>query len=202
MFFDFATLSGGHQGKLMTSTIVPRPIAWVVTQDPEGQVNAAPFSFFNMFSSHPPLIAIGINGPKPGGGSKDTWRNIHQSREFAVNLVSFETAPAMNVTASNYPADIDELKAAGLTTRPSVKISTPGIAESPVTMECEVHSLVDLAADHILVIGRVVAMHVRDDAVLDRETCAIDTHKLDLVARVRNPSWYCRTRDEFEIKRL
>ena len=86
MLFDFATISPQDRYKLLVSTVVPRPIAWVVTQDPQGRLNAAPFSFFNAFSQDPPMVIIGIGGRQPGD-AKDTGRNIRETGEFVVNLV-------------------------------------------------------------------------------------------------------------------
>ena len=98
MLFDFATLSPNIRYKLLVSTVVPRPIAWVVSQDVHGVLNAAPYSFFNAFSSEPPVIGIGV-GRRSSGHAKDTRANIVETGEFVVNLVAEETASAMNVTA-------------------------------------------------------------------------------------------------------
>ena len=165
MLFDFETLSSQERYKLLVSTIVPRPIAWVVTQDLEGRLNAAPYSFFNVFSGEPPLLIIGIGGRKPGD-AKDTGHNIRETGQFTVCLVNHDTSAQMNVTAIDFPPEIDEIAEAGLTTAPSTRIKPPRIAESPVALECERFMGVDLGVDRTLVIGRVVAMHVRDDCVL------------------------------------
>src|SRR4051812_37022135 len=135
MLFDFEKLSSQEHYKLLISTVVPRPIAWVVTQDPNGLLNAAPFSFFNVLSGDPPLIAIGIGGREPGD-AKDTGGNIRRNQQFVVNLVSYAAAEAMNVTAIEFPADVDEIATAGLRTLPSVRVKPPRIAESPVALEC------------------------------------------------------------------
>ena len=95
MLFDFQTISGRDAYKLLVATVVPRPIAWVVTQSPSGVLNAAPFSFFNVFSGDPPLVVIGIGGREPGD-AKDTGDNIRRSQQFVVNLVSHANAQAMN----------------------------------------------------------------------------------------------------------
>lgn len=205
MLFDFASLSPQNRYKLLISTIVPRPIAWLVTQDAEGACNAAPFSFFNAFAGDPPLVGIGIGGRRPEdapGSWKDSGANIRATGEFVVNLVPYELREAMNVTAVEFPRGVDELAEAGLATLPSGKVRPPRIAASPVAMECVLHQIVEVATDRAIVLGRVVAMHVRDDAVLDPERCHIDTPRLDLIGRMHGGGWYARARDLFELPRL
>jgi flavin reductase (DIM6/NTAB) family NADH-FMN oxidoreductase RutF len=201
MFFDFDTLSAQDRYKLLISTVGPRPIAWVVTQDPAGVINAAPFSFFNAVSGDPPLVIIGIGGRKPGD-AKDTGQNIRETGQFVVNMVSDANAEAMNVTAIDFPPGVDEIAEAGLTTIPSVKIRPPRIAESPVAFECERFMNIDLGVDRTLIIGRVLAVHVRDDCVLDPKRCHIDNARLDLIGRLHGGGWYSRTRDRFDMPRI
>src|SRR5262245_8538068 len=135
MLFDFATLNPSVCYKLLVSTIVPRPIGWVVSQDRDGALNAAPYSFFNALSADPPVVGIGI-GSRSSGHGKDTRTNIIETGEFVVNLVSEETAGAMNVTAIEFEPEVDELGEAGLTVCPSLRVKPPRIAESPVAIEC------------------------------------------------------------------
>ena len=201
MLFDFDTISPQDRYKLLVSTEGPRPIAWVVTQDTNGVTNAAPYSFFNAISGDPPLVIIGIGGRKPGD-AKDTGNNIRETGQFVVNMVSDANAQAMNITAIDFPHGVDELKEAGLTTMPSVKIKVPRIAESPVALECERFMNIDLGTDRTLVIGKVLAVHVRDDCVLNAERCYIDNEKLDLIGRLHGGGWYSRTRDRFDLPRI
>ena len=201
MLFDFSTLPERDRYKLLVSTVVPRPIAWVTTQDVDGRLNAAPFSFFNAFGEEPPVLMFGIGGRAPGD-AKDTGNIIRRTGEFVVNLVAFDTAEAMNVTAIEFGADIGELGEAGLTTTPSVKVKPPRIVESPVSFECERLMLIDLHVNRTLVLGRILALHVRDDAVLDQERCHIDTPKLDLIGRLHGRGWYTRTTERFEMPRI
>jgi flavin reductase (DIM6/NTAB) family NADH-FMN oxidoreductase RutF len=201
MLFDFATLSPQNRYKLLVSTVVPRPIAWVVTQDLDGTLNAAPYSFFNAFANDPPVICIGIGGRGPGD-VKDTGGNIRRTGEFVVNLVNEATVQQMNITAIDFPIEINEIAQAGLTTIPSVKVKPPRIAESPVAMECERLATVELGNDRALVMGRVLAMHVRDDAVMNVDKCYIDTPKLELVGRMHGAGMYIHTRDTFEVPRI
>jgi len=201
MLFDFAGLSGREQYKLLVATITPRPIAWVVTQNANGRLNAAPFSFFNAFSGEPPVIGIGVSSHEPGR-PKDTRRNISETREFVVNLVSEDTVEAMVVTAIEFEEEVDELAQASMKTLPSVKVKPPRIAISPVAMECELIEVVELGPDNALVLGRVLAMHVRDEMVLDAAKHYIDTPRLKLVGRMHGTGWYARTGDLFEVRRI
>jgi flavin reductase (DIM6/NTAB) family NADH-FMN oxidoreductase RutF len=201
MLFDFEMLATQDRYKLLVSTVVPRPIAWVVTQDLQGRLNAAPYSFFNVFSADPPVVVFGIGGRKPGD-AKDTGQNIRETGQFTVCLVNQETAQPMNITAIDFPPEVDELAEAKLTTVASTKVKPPRIAESPVALECERFMIVELNTDRALVLGRVVAMHVRDDCVLDPQRCHIDTPKLDLIGRLHGGGWYTRTTDRFELPRI
>lgn len=200
MFFDFQTLPTRERYKLIVSTIVPRPVAWVVTQDADGINNAAPYSFFNALTDDPVVIAIGC-GPTPEGSKKDTLQNIRNTGQFVVNLVSAENAEQMNVTAIQFAPEVDELKEAGLTATPSTLIKPPRILESPVALECETFQLIPVS-HHTIVLGRVLAMHVRDDCVMDAAKNYIDTEKLNLVGRMHGRGWYARTTDRIEIPRM
>lgn len=201
MLFDFETLSAQDRYKLLVATVTPRPIAWVVSQDAAGVLNAAPFSFFNVFANDPPVMVIGIGGRAPGD-AKDTGANIRATGQFVVNLVAHANAQAMNVTAIDFPPEVDELHQAGLTTIPSTKVKPPRIAESPVAYECERYMTMEIGADRSLVMGRVVAMHVADDCVLNPTRCHIDTPKLDLIGRMHGAGWYSTVRDRFEMPRI
>jgi flavin reductase (DIM6/NTAB) family NADH-FMN oxidoreductase RutF len=201
MLFDMEALSPANTYKLLVATIVPRPIAWVTSLDESGAVNAAPFSFFNAMSGAPPVVCIGI-GPRDEGDAKDTAHNIRRTGQFVVNLVNEEAAPQMNVSAIEFDKAIDELREAGLTPVPSTKVRPPRIAESPVNMECERLVMLDVGIERTIAVGRVVAMHVRDDAVLDPARCYIDTPKLHLIGRMHGRGWYARTTDRFEMPRI
>lgn len=199
MMFDLTALDQEIGYKLAVSTVVPRPIAWVTTIDASGRVNAGAFSFFNCVVSHPLVIAVGI-GPKEGG-VKDTGENIRRMREFVVNMVSFDLAEQMNITAIDFPRGVDELREAGLSTAPSAKVAPPRIAESPVSLECRRHTAVDISG-HSVVFGEVLAIWVRDDCVLDAAKYYINTPKLDLIGRMHGRGWYARTTDLMEMDRI
>ncbi|CAH2604820.1 Nitrilotriacetate monooxygenase component B [Rhodovastum atsumiense] len=201
MLFDFATLAPQDRYKLLTSTVVPRPIAWVVTQDRQGRLNAAPFSFFNVFSQDPALVVLGIGG-RAAGKAKDSGANIRQTGEFVVNLVSHANLAQMNVTAIDFPPEVDEIAEAGLTTLPSTRVAPPRIAESPVALECRRFMVFDLDEGRGLVVGEVLAMHIRDDCMSDPARLHVDTPKLDLVGRMHGGGWYVRTTDLEEVPRI
>jgi flavin reductase (DIM6/NTAB) family NADH-FMN oxidoreductase RutF len=201
MLFDFATIPARERYKLMVSTIVPRPIAWIVTQDLHGQLNAAPFSFFNALAGDPPVVGIGIGSHDPVR-PKDTRQNIRDTGQFVVNLVSEEAREMMNITAIEFERGVSEPREAGLTTVPSVHVKPPRIAESPVSMECELMQIIEFGPESALVLGRILAMHVRDDAVSDPVKLHIDTPRLNLIGRMHGAGWYARTSDLFHMDRI
>lgn len=198
--FDFATMPARERYKLMLSTIVPRPIAWIVSLNLDGQPNAAPFSSFNAFATDPPVVGIGI-GSHDGERPKDTRRNIRDTGEFVVNLVSEDMAEVMNISAIPFEPGINELSAAGVETRPSVHIKPPRVAGSPVAMECRLMKIVELGAETGLVLGQVLAMHVQVDAIIDPAQHYIDTPKLGLIGRMHS-GWYARTSNLFQLQRI
>ncbi|WMD19220.1 flavin reductase family protein [Achromobacter seleniivolatilans] len=199
MFIDLNALAGPARYKLLTAAIVPRPIAWIVSRDTEGATNVAPFSFFNLMSGDPPLICVGIG--VRDGVPKDTARNVAERGEFTVNLVSARLAARMNVTAVDFPAGVDESLEARLVLSPSTRIGVPRVAQSPVAFECRVHELIRIDR-RSLVVADVVAMHVQDDMMADREHLYLDGPKMDLLARLHNPGWYCRPQPAFQMPQL
>jgi flavin reductase (DIM6/NTAB) family NADH-FMN oxidoreductase RutF len=146
-------------------------------------------------------VGIGVGSHKPPD-PKDTRANIRETGEFVVNLVSEETAAAMNITAIEFNRGVNELGKTELTTIPSSRVKPPRIAESPVALECKLMQIVELGPSNGLVLGRVVAMHVRDDAVIDAAKNYINTPKLHLIGRMHGASWYVRTTDLFEMPRI
>lgn len=200
MEFDFEKLAADERYKLLTSTIVPRPIAWITTISAGGVRNAAPFSFFNAMGKAPPLLAVGIQG-NDDGSLKDTARNILQTGEFVVNLVTESVAQAMNLTSIAAPAETDELALADLDVTASVKIRPPRITASPVAFECRLHTPLQFASGQFVVIGEVVQAHIDDAYVLDPAKHTIDTAKLGPIGRVHGRGLYVRTAETFQIDR-
>ncbi len=204
MQFDFATLPPPQVYKLMTSTITPRPIAWVTSQDAQGRLNAAPYSFFNAFCADPPIVGIGM-GRRPeleDVTPKDSWANIRATKGFVVQLVDEDSAAAMNRTATPFPAGESELALAGLQTLPSAHVSPPRIASSPVAFECVLHQEIALGDRNALILGRVLAMHIRDEAIADVERLHVATERLGLIGRMHGAGWYARTTDLFQLGRI
>jgi flavin reductase (DIM6/NTAB) family NADH-FMN oxidoreductase RutF len=201
MLFDFATLPPANRYKLLTATVVPRPIAWVVSQDADGVVNAAPFSFFNVFSSNPPVLGVSIGDALLAPRDKDTLANIKATGQFTVCLVPEAELHSMTVTAIDLPPGVDELAEAGLTALPGQAVRTPRIGESPVAFECDMRQLVPLGAN-TLVLGNILAAHIRDDCVLDAAKCYVDTPKMALVGRMHGRGGYARTTDIVDVPRI
>ena len=199
MQFDLQGADQSQAYRLLASVVVPRPIALVTTLGPSGTVNAAPFSFFNLLGSSPPVVALGI-GDRSANTPKDTRANIERTGEFVVNLVSEALADAMNICGSDFPAGVSELDAARLTTLPSAQVSTPRLAESPVHLECRLHSVVPIG-DNKIVLAEVVCLHVRDE-FLDKETLRVRTEALSLIGRMHGGGWYARTTDLFDLPRI
>ena len=168
MLFDFADLSEKARYKLLCATVLPRPIAWVTTLGDAGQVNAAPFSFFNVFSEDPALVILGLQH-HPDGTPKDTTRNIRTRGEFVVNVVSEELMSAMVETASLYPSNESEAEALGLAVEPSATIETPRLAAAPAALECRTYQVMPVGPHREILIGEVSALQIRDELV-DAET--------------------------------
>jgi flavin reductase (DIM6/NTAB) family NADH-FMN oxidoreductase RutF len=199
MRWDLDKVAAPIAYKLLAATVMPRPIAWVVTKDAKGHVNAAPYSFFNVMGSAPPTVALGMLAD-PQRGFKDSARNILDTGEFVINLVPERLVDAMNVTSVDAPRGVDELALAGLVTTPSTHIIPPRISESPVAFECRTHTTVETGPHQLVVIGQVIAVHIDDRFILDAERAHIDTPALDLVARSYG-SDYVRSHDRFQLGR-
>lgn len=161
MEFDFAKLTGPERYKLLSSTVVPRPIALVSTRGANGVDNAAPYSFFNVFAENPPTVVLGLQ-LRQDGAVKDTTRNIRETGEFVVNLVDRPIAEAMNVCAIDFEEETSEFDLTGLTRLPSRTIKPMRIGEAPVSFECRKVVTLSVGHDRDLVVGEVLHMHARD----------------------------------------
>jgi flavin reductase (DIM6/NTAB) family NADH-FMN oxidoreductase RutF len=191
---------------ILLNSVAPRPIAWVSTISPSGQHNLAPFSFFNVVCVDPPLLAFapGLRRPKQPeagrGEAKDTLRNIRETREFVVNIVTYELREAMNLTSGEYDASVDEFELAKLTPEPSKLVRPPRVAESPVSFECKLHQILDFSpapTSGSLVIGEIVSIHMNDRHITDGK---LDRNSLDLIGRMGGLQ-YTRTMQRFEMVR-
>ena len=205
MHYDFSRLSPAEAYKLLTGVVVPRPIAWVSTLNPDGTVNLAPFSFFNLLGSDPPLLVFSP-GDRADGTPKDTARNVagpggQGGGEFVVNLVNEELAEVMNLSATDFPAGISEAGIAGLELLPGERVRVPRVAASPVSLECrELRTL--LLGRTRVVLGEVLGLHIRGELLLDPGRLYVDTPALGLIGRMGGRGGYTRTRDTFELARI
>lgn len=177
--------------RYLQSAVVPRPIAFASSVDARGNVNLSPFSFFNMFSSNPPVLVFSPSRRGRDNTTKHTLQNIQEVGEVVINVVSYGIVQQASLASTEYPKGVDEFKKSGLTPVPSVKVAPPRVGESPAAFECLVRDIIPLGdggGAGNLVVCEVVLMHVRED-VLDGD--AIDPGKLDAVARLGG-NWYCR----------
>lgn len=183
--------------RLMTSCIVPRPIAWVTTVSRSGVRNAAPFSYFTGVSINPPLVLFAVE--RRNGMKKDTVSNIEETGEFVINLVTADNVEQMNLTSQDFAFGEDELQIAGLTPVPAQYVSPPHIKESPIHMECKLHKILEIGSSpHSLVIGEVLLVHV-DDSKMEGDRVLMD--RLQAVGRMGG-KWYVKTDHLFELPRL
>ena len=197
--FDPRVLNRRQRNNLINGLIYPRPIAWVSTITADGTRNLAPFSFFNAFSFNPPTV--GVSPGSRQGIPKDTLANVRATGEFVINLVSALLADTANATSAELAPDIDEWELAGVTPVASETVAPARVEQAPAALECRVHQIVELGADgpsNSLVIGRVLRVHVLEDA-LD-EHYLPRPEALDLVGRMGGDLW-ARTREQFILPR-
>ena len=182
--------------KILTAFVLPRPIAWVTSLGPNGVVNAAPFSFFNVFAEDPPLVMFAIN-KRPDGRLKDTWTNIEREKEFVVNLTDEPLAKAMHESSGDFPPDVGEPGYLGLKLAPSVEIKTPRLADAPWAMECRTWQVINVKDDRQLVIGEGLRFHIRDE-LWDPKAMRVHMDKYRPVGRMFADR-YCYTNERFEL---
>ncbi|MGB0371100.1 MAG: flavin reductase family protein [Opitutales bacterium] len=199
MEITLAELPPAKRYGILASLIVPRPIALISTISKDGVHNAAPFSFFNVFGSKPPIVAV-APGDKAPGIPKDTARNIRDNGEFVVNMVDPAIAQGMNLSAASLPPETSEFASAGFIATTSTQIQAPRIAEAPVSFECREHTTLHIGSNR-LVIGEVLVAHVRD-GILDPETYRrIQDGDYSPIGRMHSPDWYCETNSLFSMPR-
>ncbi len=194
--------------KLMTGIIVPRPVALVSTMDRSGVANLAPFSFFSGVGSNPPTVLFcpALRAPSESGTEfrpemrKDTLRNVEETGEFVINVVSEGISLAANASSADVPPEVDEFELAGLTPLASEAVRPPRVAESPAQMECRLLQVIYTShapGGGVIVLGEVVRFHLREDLLDDFR---VDPAGLDAVGRMAGQTWV-RTRDRIEIIR-
>jgi len=191
-------LSPHERYKLLCAVVVPRPIALVTTLDANGAVNAAPFSFFNVFSEDPALVVLGLQH-KPDRTPKDTTRNIHRDGEFVVQMVDEALARAMNDCAIDFPSGESEVAAADLATLPSVDVRVPRLAAAPFALECRRSVALSFAPGRELLIGEVLRVHARD-GLLDPATLHVDIAAYQPIGRMFG-NLYSHQREIFAMER-
>lgn len=161
---DLDALTPKERYKLLCAVVIPRPIAWVTTASASGTVNAAPFSFFNVFGSDPALIILGLER-RPGGERKDTAVNIAAGGEFVVNIVTPSLAEEMVASAAAYPPERGEPEALGLTLAPSRRVAVPRLSAAPVALECRHRLTLAFSPEREIVIGEAIALNARDGLI-------------------------------------
>jgi flavin reductase (DIM6/NTAB) family NADH-FMN oxidoreductase RutF len=199
MFFTTQELPAGAAYKLLAGSIVPRPIALVTSVSGDGVVNAAPYSFFNVLGSDPPLLALGV-GNKAPDLPKDTAHNIVQSGEFVVNLVSVEMAESMNICAVDFPAEFSEVEAAQYELGNGQAIKTPHIVGSPSSFECKLEQILQIGNNRVI-LGTVVGFHM-EETIINLSNFRVNTDKMGLIGRMGGAGGYVRTTDTFEMARM
>lgn len=183
---------------VLTGCVTPRPIAFVSSLSVGGALNLAPFSFFNVACSAPPILGF-APGPRADGRLKDTAANIQETGEFVINVVSMNMADGMNETAFDYDPGVSEFEAGGFTPLASDLIKPPRVAEAPISMECRLDRMLQLGKkQQYLILGEVLKFHISDDIVDDKGR--ISVAKLQPVGRL-NGILYCRSEDQFAIAR-
>lgn len=195
---DLTTLPQHDRYKLLVGLVIPRPIALVTSFGPGGVVNAAPFSFFNVFSENPPLVVLGVQS-KADGTPKDTAANIRDTGSFVVNLVDEALAERMNICAIDFPRDMSEIEAAGFTTAPSTAIPVPRIAEAPVALECRHFTTLEVSRERRLCIGQIVYLHARP-GIVDPERLYVNLDVYKPVARLFG-NLYAKLGKKFSLTR-
>ncbi len=194
---------------ILISAVAPRPIAWVSTISASGQHNLAPFSFFNAVCAKPPLLAFApalrlSHQTRPdednAAAPKDTLRNIRETREFVINVVTYGLGEAMNLTSGDYDASTNEFEIAKLASAPSQVVRPRRVADSPVSFECKLHQILDFNPGPdggSLVIGEIVSVHIDDQHLKEGR---LDRNSLDLIGRMGGMQ-YTRTTQRFEMIR-
>ncbi len=195
---DLLTTHADRAYPILAGLVTPRPIAWVTTLNEDGSVNAAPFSFFNVFGDDPPLV-IFAPGDRDDGSPKDTARNCRRTGEFVVNLVDQALAEVMNSTSATLPYGVSETQREKLETAASSSVAPPRIATAPAALECKVHSIQEIGYNR-LILGIVQRVQVREE-LFEISTLRIRGDRFHPIGRMSVPDWYCRTDDLFEMAR-
>jgi flavin reductase (DIM6/NTAB) family NADH-FMN oxidoreductase RutF len=196
--FSLRDLSPHDRYKLLCGVVIPRPIALVTTLDSNGAVNAAPFSFFNVFSEDPPLVALGLQH-KADRSPKDTTRNIRRDGEFVVNMVDEALAASMNDCAVDFPSGESEVSALGLAISQSVDVRVPRLAAAPFSLECKRSVSLAFGPGRELLVGEVLRIHAREGLV-DADNMYVDLAAYRPIGRLFG-NLYTYQRESFAMDR-
>lgn len=206
MHVNVSDLSHRELYNIVLNSVAPRPIAWVSTLSASGWPNLAPFSFFNAVCIDPPLLAFapGLRATRktgsPLGEPKDTLRNVRETKEFVISVVTYDLREAMNATSGEYDSSVNEFDLANVTPVPSKIVGPPRVGGSPISFECKLYQILDFSeapTGSSLVIGQVVSIHIEEAHLKDGR---LDRDSLDLIGRMGGVQ-YTRTRDRFDLVR-
>lgn len=201
--FSAQDLSGLQNYKFLTGSVIPRPIAWITTQNPTTQVvNAAPFSYFNVVSSQPPLVSLSIN--RSQGASKDTAHNLLEQKEGVIHIVNDDVLAVMNQTAASLPPTVSELEKQAVTLIPSQKVAVPSIQEAAIRLEVRVHQYIPVMDHTERIVSDLFILEVLhyafDPAVFSEERQYILPEELRPIARLAGNT-YARLGETFDVQR-
>ncbi|MEA3425170.1 MAG: flavin reductase family protein [Bacteroidota bacterium] len=192
MLIDFSTITTAEKQQWLNHAVAPRPICFASTMDKEGNVNLSPFSFFNLFSSQPPIVIFSPARRVRDNTTKHTLQNVLEVPECVINIVDYDMVQQTSLASCEFPKDVDEFVKAGFTKEPSSMIRPPMVKEARIKLECKVNEVKSLGEEGgagQLVIAEVLCMHVDNDILGDDGK--IDQQKLHLVARLGG-DWYCK----------
>lgn len=200
LIIDPGTQTERENYKLLTGSIIPRPIAFITSLSRNGVLNAAPYSYFNIVTANPPMISVSIQ--RKNGAYKDIARNIIETGSFVVHITDESYIEAINKTAANLPAEESEVELAKLTLVPSNKIKTPGVKEAKIRMECRLEKNIELGGSSAgpacdLIIGEVMCFHIAEELFEDGR---IDAYQLQPVSRLAGNN-YSSLGEQFTLER-
>lgn len=201
MQLDFTRIAPAEAYRWLASTVTPRPIAWVSSRAADGSCNLAPFSFFQVISDEPPTLQVNVS-TRDDGSLKDTLRNVRETGELVIQLVSAEQAAAMNASAAVLPHGVSEFAHCNIPSQPGVRVNVPRVAGVAVAFECQVAEIQPYPREtpncH-LVFARILLAHLADEVLVDGGR-HVDPARLDLIGRLGGSN-YCTTRDRFAMVR-